>query len=295
MRVALATCERPPVPDADAERLVPALAERGVEAELAVWSDPGVDWPAYDLVTISSTWDYHERLEDFLGWLRRAGEATRMENPPALVEWNIDKRYLRELAEAGVPVVPTVWVEAESAGGAVREAIARGWEELVVKPTVDLGAARLARTDPLGARRAIAAIAEDRRADGQIMVQPFLESLTEEGELSLVYFGGEPSHSVRKRPAEGDFRVQEQYGGRYEPTEPEPEAREIAAAAMERVRARLDGEAPPYARVDLVRDPDGCLCVTELELIEPSLYLHVVGEAETTRFADLLSEAIERA
>ena len=285
MRLALATCERPPVPDADAERLIPALAERGIEAELVAWSAEGTDWDAYELVMISSTWDYHERLDEFLGWLRRTGETTRVVNPPSLIEWNVDKAYLRELAEAGVPIVPTVWVDSESAGAAVREAVERGWEELVVKPTVDLGAARLTRTDLLGARRAMAAI------EGAAMVQPFLDSLTEEGELSLVYLGGELSHTIRKRPAEGDFRVQEQYGGRYEAAEPGAEADEIGIAAMELVRARLGGQAPLYGRVDLVRDPDGALCVAELELTEPSLFLHVVGEAETARLAELIAEA----
>lgn len=287
MKLAIATCERPPVPDSDAERLIPILAERGVEAELISWSDPGADWSAFDLIWISSTWDYHERLDEFLAWLRRAAAATMVQNPPELIEWNVDKRYLRGLAEPGVPVIPTVWVEDEG-GPAVREATRRGWTDLVVKPAVDLGAARLERTSAVGLRAAV------ERVERPALVQPFLDSLGEEGELSLVYLGGELSHAVRKTPADGDFRVQAQHGGRYQPADAPSEAIAIGDRVIEAIGDRVaaarggGGRAPLYGRVDLVRGPDGGPCVIELELIEPALFLDVVGESATARFADLL-------
>ena len=292
MRLAIATCEAPLLPDSDAERLIPALAERGAEAELVVWSDEGADWAAYDLVWISSTWDYHERLADFLAWLPRAADAAPVQNPPALIEWNVDKRYLRELGEAGVPVIPTVWVEDEG-GPAVREAAQRGWTDVVVKPAVDLGAARLERVGGVELRAAV------ERVQRPALVQPYLESLASEGELSLVYMGGELSHAVHKSAAEGDFRIQEQYGGRYAATEAPDEATAVGDRVMEAIADRVadargdGGRAPLYGRVDLVRDPQGELCVIELELIEPSLYLDVVGEVETARFADLLVATME--
>ena len=285
MRIALATREDSPYPDEDAELLIPALAEREAEAELVPWSDQAADWAAYDLVVISSTWDYHERLDEFLGWLARAEDATSVRNPRSLIEWNADKRYLRDLAEAGIPIVPTVWVEPDSGGAAVREAVARGWEDVIVKPAVDLGAERLVRTDTLGIREALAGIA------GPSLVQPYLDSISSEGEISLVYLGGELSHAIRKRPAEGDFRVQEQYGGRFEPEEPSGEAAAVARRTWSMVESR-PGVSPLYGRVDLVRDPDGLLCVGEVELIEPSLYLHVVGPAETARTADAIASEV---
>jgi len=287
VRLAIATCEAPPVPDSDAERLIPALAERGAEAELVAWSDEAADWSAYDLVWISSTWDYHERLADFLAWLPRTAAVTPVQNPPALIEWNIDKRYLRELGGAGVPVIPTVWVEDEG-GPAVREAAQRGWSDVIVKPAVDLGAARLERVGGVELRAAV------ERVERPALVQPFLESLASEGELSLVYLGGELSHAVRKRPAEGDFRVQFQHGGRYEPTGAPAEATAIGARTMEAIGPRVaeargnSERAPLYGRVDLVRGPGGELCVIEVELIEPALFLDVVAEAATARFAELL-------
>lgn len=293
MKLAIATCEDPPVPDSDAEFLIPALAERGVEAELLAWTDPAIAWDGYDLVWISSTWDYHRRgPASFLAWVRRVEGQTPVQNPAALIEWNLDKRYLRELAEAGVPVVPTIWAEEPSGGPAVREAAERGWERLVVKPAVDLGASRLVEVNAIELRAAV-----DGMDDRPLLVQPFLEALSDEGELSLVYFGGELSHAVRKVPAAGDFRVQEQYGGRYEATEAPAEVvaigdRVMGAIAPRVSEARPDSRpAPLYGRVDLVRGPEGELCLIELELIEPSLYLDVVGAVETARFADLLAEA----
>lgn len=295
MKLAIATCESPPVPDTDAERLIPALGERELEAEPVVWTDPAVDWASYGLVWISSTWDYHRRGRDFIAWLRRVAGRTRVENPPALIEWNLDKRYLWELEEAGVPVVPTVWVEPGGGGSAVHEVAQRRWTEVVVKPAVDLGASRLERTSATRLRAAV------DRIEGNRMVQPYLDSLESEGELSLVYLAGELSHAVRKRPAQGDFRVQEQYGGGYGLTDPGADASAIGAATMAAIgarvaRSRRDSEsAPLYARVDLVRGPDGGLCLIELELIEPSLYLHVVDGAGTERLADLLAETMQSA
>jgi len=296
MRLAIATCEDPPVPDADAELLIPALAERGVEAESVAWTDPAAAWSGYDLVWISSTWDYHRRgASSFLAWLRRIEQRTPVRNPSALIGWNLDKRYLRELGEAGVPVVPTIWAEETSGGPAVREATKQGWQRMVVKPAVDLGASRLERVNAIELRAAV------DRMDPPLLVQPFLDSLESEGELSLVYLGGELSHAIRKRPAEGDFRVQEQYGGRYEQADPPDEATAIGERVMDAIAPRAaeaqgdSQRAPLYGRVDLVRDPDGNLCLIELELIEPSLYLDVVGDAASARFADLLAEAVTAA
>ena len=148
MRVGIATCERPPVPDLEAGLVVVALERAGHEGVLAPWSDPGVDWSDFDVVWISSTWDYHERLDEFTEWLARTGVVTRLENPRVLVEWNIDKRYLRELGGAEVAIVPTVWAQPELAAGVQETVGDLGWEQVIVKPTVDLGAANLELVAP---------------------------------------------------------------------------------------------------------------------------------------------------
>ena len=284
MRIAIATCERPPAPDTDAGPVTDALRREGIEAEEVAWSDPAVDWSRFDRVWISSTWDYHERLEDFRGWLNRAHSVTEVENPPQLIDWNLDKRYLRELAEAGVPVIPTVWTDRGEAAGAAGEAARRGWERVIVKPTVDLGAMNLELVEPAGVEPAL------DRIGAPSLVQPFLPSIQTEGELSLVYMRGELSHAVRKVPREGDFRVQDSYGAEWKPERPAAEAEEVGARVFALLAGRGSGGAEPlYGRVDLVRRLDGELCVIEVELIEPNLYLGVAGGEATAHFAALLA------
>ncbi len=262
MRIGIATCVHPPARDEDIDFLLPALRRRGAEAEAKPWSDPAVDWAGYDVVLISSTWDYDEQLDEFLAWSKRVGAATALRNPAATVAWNVDKRYLRELEAAGVATIPTIWTEPGQEEEIERTVAELGWGDVIIKPVVDLGARRLARVEtPMVAR-----ILEALAAPG--MAQPFLRPLQTEGELSLVFIGGELTHAVRKRPARGDFRVQPQYGGTVEPLEPPPDAVALAREAL----AAAPGE-PLYARADLIRDGDGKLRLIELELIEPVLYL----------------------
>jgi len=265
VRFALATCENPLERDVDADFLVPALSRAGAEAETPAWSDTAVDWGSFDVVIPNSTWDYHEREQEFRAWLRSVDAATRLRNPLALIEWNLDKRYLRELESAGVPIIPTVWSEPGGEADASAEIAARGWPELIIKPVVDLGARNLVRVAPAAAADMLG------RYRTATMTQPYLPSVAAEGELSLVYLAGELSHSLRKLPARGDFRIQPEYGGVHEPADASPEARSVA----ERALAAAGAEGALYARVDLVALDDGSPALIELELIEPALYLDV--------------------
>jgi glutathione synthase/RimK-type ligase-like ATP-grasp enzyme len=215
---------------------------------------------------VRSTWDYHEKHEQFLAWAQRVAAATELHNPAELIAWNSEKTYLRELAEAAVATVPTVWIERASQIE-IEEILSReGWEEAVIKPVVDLGAKNLHRVQAGtgAAGEALGAVLSRHNA----MVQPFLPSLEAEGELSLVYLEGTFSHAVRKHPAKGDFRVQSIWGGTVESAGPEPAHLQIAEQALR----HLD-KPPLYARVDLVTDQNGIPALIELELIEPNLYL----------------------
>lgn len=204
---------------------------------------------------------------------------TRLWNPPDLVAWNSEKTYLRELEQAGVPTVPTVWFG--SGDDTDLEALldSRGWDEVVVKPAIDLGARNLKRVS--GQRKVAAALAKALRR-GEAMLQPFLPSLETTGELSLIYIEGTFAHAIRKLPAPGDFRVQGTWGGTATVEEPQPEELEIGAQALSQLP-----EPPLYARADLVEDPDGQPCLIELELIEPNLYL-----TENPATAELLAQAV---
>jgi glutathione synthase/RimK-type ligase-like ATP-grasp enzyme len=263
-RIAIATCADYPELKGDDELLCEALRQHGCEAESVVWDEDAVDWSGTDLCLVRSTWDYHDKYDEFLDWSRQVEAATALHNPAALIAWNSDKRYLRQLTEAGVPTVPTLWVERGSDLDLEGELAERGWEEAVVKPVVDLGAKNLHRVRAEEAQDALAKVLERQEA----MVQPFLPSLEAEGELSLIYIDGKLSHTVRKHPAEGDFRVQSIWGGTVAPAAPEPQHVEVAEQAL----AQLD-EPPLYARIDLVTDLEGNPALIELELIEPNLYL----------------------
>ncbi len=278
--MALVTCERPIERDDDLDFLAPALRRRGVEVETPGWSDPKVDWASFDLAMISSTWDYYERQGEFRDWLKLADRETTLVNSLGLVEWNLDKRYLLEIEAAGVPTIPTVWIEPGGEAEAVDEIAQLGWEQVVIKPVIDLGARNLVRVP--------ADLVEEmlERYEVATMAQPYLPSVATEGELSLVHLGGELSHSLRKLPARGDFRVQPQYGGTHQTEEFGSVLRELAEGAI-----AVSPSEPLYARVDIVAAEDGPV-VIEIELIEPALYLDTApASAETLANALLAATA----
>jgi glutathione synthase/RimK-type ligase-like ATP-grasp enzyme len=265
----------------DDELLAEALRERGAEAQAVAWDEEEIDWSGFDLCLVRSTWDYHEKHDSFLRWARRVEAVTALRNPAEVIAWNSDKTYLRELAEQGVRTVPTAWV-ARGEGADLETILAeRGWEQAVVKPVIDLGAKNLRRMRRGEGPTALEAVLRHHDA----MVQPFLPTLEDQGELSLVYIAGKFSHAARKRPAKGDFRVQSLWGGTVEPAEADPVHLELAEASL----AHLD-EPPLYARVDLVTGLDGNPSLIELELIEPNLFLDTHPKAAAHLAKAVLSE-----
>jgi glutathione synthase/RimK-type ligase-like ATP-grasp enzyme len=264
-RIAIATCAGYDDYKVGDELLRQALQERGGEAQAVVWDEDGVDWGGFDLCLVRSTWDYHEKHQEFLAWARQVEAVTPLQNSAAMIAWNSDKTYLRQLAERGVRIVPTAWVNRDDGGDLDEIMVAEGWEEAVVKPVVDLGARNLHR---VRVGEGSAALGDALQRSPTAMVQPFLPTLEDQGELSLIYLAGKLTHAVRKRPAPGDFRVQSIWGGTVERAD--PDARDVELA--ERTLAHL-AEPPLYARVDLVTDLQGEPCLIELELIEPNLYL----------------------
>jgi glutathione synthase/RimK-type ligase-like ATP-grasp enzyme len=258
VRVALATCAALPGLDEDGARLLPALAALGVAAEPQVWDDPAVDWVAYDLVVVRSTWDYTLRREEFLAW---AAAVPHLANPLEVLRWNTDKGYLTGLAAAGVPVVPTLRL-------APGEPYDPPAGELVVKPAVSAGARDTVRVRD-GGRAQVAALHAQGRA---ALVQPYLPGLEREGETSLLFCDGELSHGARKAPLLPPGGGAAPRAGDQEITARTPTSAqvEVARAAL----AAVPGPAPLlYARVDLVPGEDGQPVVLELELTEPSLFL----------------------
>jgi O-ureido-D-serine cyclo-ligase len=280
--VALVTCHAARALDEDLPPLVSAFAAVGASAQIVGWDDDGVDWARFDLALLRSAWDYTERLAQFLTWIESTAARTLLINPLAVVRWNSDKHYLRELARAQLPVVPTHIAEAGgSARPALEEFLARHTgAELVVKPAVGAGS-RDARRHPRGDIDGIVAHMEPLLAAGRsVMLQPYLESVDRDGETALMFIDGRFSHAIRKgpllpagAPATAALFAPEDIRPRV------PGADEVAVA--ERVMAEVPFDTLLYGRVDLIRDELGRPCVLELELTEPSLYLaHRPGSAE---------------
>ena len=277
-RVALATCAALPQLDVEDTPLVPALRESGIEGVPLTWNDPSVDWSGYDMVVVRTTWDYSNKIAAFVAWIDRVAAARPLWNPASLIRWNTDKRYLRELAERGLPTVPTRWFDRGEAVDLARVLEEEGWAEAVLKPVVSAGARRTKLVQPDSVPEGARFLAE-QLADRAMMVQPYVTEVSSIGELSLLYFNRTFSHAVRKIPALGDFRVQTEHGGRVLSVIPTPE--ELAAG--QRV---LDatGSDTLYARVDLLPSSEGELRLLELEVTEPSMFLRWDAEAPA-RFA----------
>jgi hypothetical protein len=268
-RIALATCAEFPDLFSDDEPLRAALLARGVAPVPAVWDDASVDWAAFDLVVVRSTWDYVARRDAFVAW---AAAVPRLANSARVVAWNTDKTYLRGLAGAGLPVVPTAFVQGGDLAAILGE---NGWHDVVVKPAVSAGAANTLRvTGDLAAGQALL-----DRIDGTAMVQPYLDAVEGYGERSLLFAEGAFTHAVRRNPAlstEGDTR--------YDARLVSPTGAELDLA--HRVLAAV-GEPLLYARVDLVPDATGEPLLMELEVTEPQLFLRFSAAA-----AEALADAI---
>lgn len=275
-RVALATCSQLPDLDKDDVPLIAALAERGVTAEPAVWDDPAVDWSDYDLVLVRSTWDYSPRHDEFLAWAR---SLPKVANSVDVIEWNTDKRYLRVLEDAGIPVIPTIWLDpARHLSKRAVHTRMPAFGDFVVKPVVSAGAKNTGRYQPVSAQSRAKAIAHAVRLldDGRwVMIQPYVTSVDTAGETCLIFIDGELTHAVRKNalltgPAEDTSELYaEEENEAFEATPAQIDVAERALA----VAREATGAEFIYARVDLVSGDDGVPMVIELELTEPSLWM----------------------
>nr|WP_231403169.1 hypothetical protein [Hymenobacter guriensis] len=258
------------------------LTSRGHQVSIEIWSDAAVGWEQYEAVILKSPWDYFDRIAEFYAWLTRLDRlGVQLLNPISVVRWNADKRYLLEMAEAGVPVVPSQWLARGSKLNVDALFAALGQPgQLIIKPAVSGGAKN---TFALTAAEAMAQadFLQKLLTEEDFLAQPFLPQIQTQGEWSLVYLGGQFSHCVLKTPKAGDFRVQHYLGGGIEPY---PAPAHIRPVADDIVRRFAPGCL--YARVDGV-EVDGQFLLMELELIEPFLYLET-DDASWSRYEQAL-------
>lgn len=284
MRLALATQRNLPEWEKDDRPLHEALRRRGMDVVLPAWDDPEVDWSSFDGCLIRTTWDYMNKADAYVAWAERVGAQIPLFNPAPVVRWSLDKRYLAQLEADGIPHAPTVWV-AENERIDVGETMrGRGWGRGFLKPVVGCSAQGTLRFDTTAAslERAQRHLESATAGGLGMMLQPYLETVETEGEVSALFFDGQFSHGVRKVPVSGDYRVQDDYGASDEPYRFTDEELALAVRTREAAERRLGLDAPLlYARADFLRATNGSLSVTELELVEPSLFFrHDDGAAD---------------
>ena len=267
----LATCQELPEGDPDTALLAAHLGSAGLTVDIAVWSDPAVDWSEARTTLIRSTWDYHTRRDEFVAWAR---SVPRIQNPARLIEWNTDKRYLLDLPDP-IPIVPTR-VLTDPTGAEIKQAVAiTGWTDAVIKPAVGLDGHGVSLVD---------FETEQHRRQGAWLLQPLVQEASTEGEVSVIVIDGRSTHAVRRVPPSDDFRAQERLGGTVVKQELTDDLRTFAEAAV----AWLE-PLPLYARVDIV-SCQGEPSIMELELVEPSLFFQHGPAAMDALLAALAGE-----
>ncbi len=261
------------------ELLLAPFMQSGWQVDTISWHRRDVNWDDYEAVIVRSTWDYQQHAEAFLSTLTEIERSTaRLENSLSLQRWNLQKTYLKDLQAQGLCIVPTLWLNGFDKREIELQFARWKTDNLIVKPTLSANADDTFKISPLNLHAQSIELAKlfDNR---HIMIQPFLQAIVDEGEYSLFYFNGTFSHAILKRPAHGDFRVQEEHGGQLAAVQPEPQMLKSAKQALDAMP-----DSALYARVDLIRYEEKW-AVMELELIEPSLYF-TLDAASPQRFVD---------
>jgi len=267
MKIAYISCAALPEPDIDEQPLVDALNAAGHDASVAAWDDPSVDWSQFDLAIVRATWNYALHVDAFAAWLKRVNSLTTLVNPYETLSWNLHKSYLLTLAGDGVPIIPTRFVnqgEWVTVSQIVQE---EGWSRIVIKPTVSAGSFGTQYFDlstmygPSQLARAQMFFGE-MIAQRDMMIQRYMPSVDTQGETALIVINGQLTHAIEKRP-----RFDDQDEEVYLREHISDEMRELATKVLDAA-----GQEHYYARVDVIPDDDGSLMLSELELLEPSLF-----------------------
>lgn len=262
-----------------------ALEKRGLRVQRTNWDNPDYNWSASRYAVFRTTWDYFDRFSEFSQWLEVTATKTTFINPIELVRWNMDKHYLRDLETGGIAIPPTFFIEPGDERSLAEIVKTSGWPDCILKPAVSGAARHTYRLNPKNLSE-YEAIFSRLIADESLLLQEFQQPVVEKGEVAYMLFNGRFSHAVLKKAKPGDFRVQDDFGGTvhdYNPTQYEMGFAEQVVACC--------NPLPVYARVDVIWNNQNNLCVSELELIEPELWLRKNNQA-AERFAEALVAAI---
>jgi len=268
----------------DEDRLLKeALESLGFSVFRTSWDDREFDWSTTRFILFRTTWDYFDRFQEFSKWLDHVNQQTQLINPKDLIYWNLDKFYLKDLQDAGIHIPPTLFIEKQDNRSLMQVVEGSGWDEVILKPAVAGGARHTYRFKKENAAE-FNSIHRELIENERMLLQEFQKNILDQGEVSLMVFGGTYSHSVLKKAKPGDFRVQDDWGGTLHDYTPSGEDIELAERAI-----RACDSTPVYARVDIMWGNDGKACVGELELIEPELWFR-----RDIRSAERCAVAIQR-
>ena len=273
----------------DADLGFAPMKELGWDVEAVPWRASASNWNDYEAVYVGAPWDYPQDPGRFLSILESIDRSNAvLVNDLSLIRWSMPKTYLRDLETRGAVIVPSWWMEHMDLD-TIDDAFVHWQTDLIIlKPVISTNATDtylLTRAELVEKAAVLAAVFEHRH----FVVQPFVPAIVEEGEFSMFYFNNEFSHAIRKKPKQGDFRVQEEYGAEIVAVQPEASLKETADGVMALVEP-----VPAYARVDFVRAADGRFLVMELELVEPSMYLRMDDDAPR-RFAEAFDQYVASA
>jgi glutathione synthase/RimK-type ligase-like ATP-grasp enzyme len=263
-----------------------ALERKGLKVIRLDWAKKDFDWSSVGCAIFRSTWDYQDKFEEFKQWLEQVRTQTRLINTYETIKWNMDKWYLQDLKERGIHIPQTIYIpKGSTATLQVLYDQIQG-EEAVIKPTVSGGAKHTYRLNPTNINRH-EELFQQLIQHEDFIIQPLLHDIVENGEISLMVFGGQYTHAVLKVAKAGDFRVQDNWGGTVHDYEPTPEEMQFA----EQVVAACSPQ-PFYARVDIAKDNDGKLALMEVELLEPELWFRLFPKAAEV-FADVVFDYLQ--
>lgn len=291
MNIAIASCFDLPDWEKDDRPFFTELESLDIQYQIVPW-DSDIDWNRFDACLLRTTWDYQERINEFMSWVNRVSTQTQLINPQPIIEWNSHKRYLKELQQAGIAIAPSEWLLQGEEYDIAQLMQQHGWQKGFIKPLIGANARECLPFDNDAAGIAQAQQHVDRlTATEDLVLQPYLTNVESFGETSGIFFGGKYSHGTRKVPVQGDFRVQDDYGASDFVYHLSDEELELAHKAIAFVTEKFS--LPLYARVDFLHHKDGAAYVNEVELIEPSLFFRHGGKDSCRLFAQTLAKFIK--
>ena len=280
MKIAYVSCKKLPEPDIDESPLVEGLRAAGHDACVAGWDDDSVDWSRFDAILIRATWNYAWNLDAFRAWMTRVNEQTTLINPIETLEWNLHKGYLKELQGAGIAIIPTAFFDQGASASILELCEARRWPRIVIKPTVSAGSFGTRAFDLcIGESDEAQAFFNEMIAQREMMIQRYVPAVDTVGETALIVIDGQLTHAIEKRP-------------RFDDQDEEVHLRESISEEMRVIADQVIAAANKdhlYARVDVIPDDDGSLMLSELEMLEPSLFFPYCEHA-----AEVFVRGVER-